>query len=237
MGKRVIFSEETIHAIKSFAEEGQHTIAETCNKFNISFDVMKRLGYEHKIKFCRVHSARTWEDITKDQEEEIIALFKCTNTPLMAISKEVKLDYLGVEYILRKHFSEEEINTREFKLKHKKPMHGKQKSEIVSDGNGYLITRKPDWYTGRARSDYIFYHSVVMCEALGITEIPKGFAVHHIDHNPLNNDISNLALLAMGAHSKLHAIETKMMKQGSETIRNGVGNDGSETPDLDRPEE
>ena len=92
----------------------------------------------------------------------------------------------------------------------KNPMKGKfgeshpRYEERVSDGRGYMMVLKPDWYTGRKGSHHVFEHSVVMCKALGITEIPEGFIVHHIDGNPANNDISNLALMQMGAHTKLH---------------------------------
>lgn len=34
--------------------------------------------------------------------------------------------------------------------------------------------------------------------------IPKGMQVHHIDGNKVNNDISNLTLLPIGAHQALH---------------------------------
>ncbi len=34
--------------------------------------------------------------------------------------------------------------------------------------------------------------------------IPKGMVVHHVDHNPLNNDISNLALMTKQEHSIEH---------------------------------
>ncbi len=32
----------------------------------------------------------------------------------------------------------------------------------------------------------------------------KGEIIHHIDKNPLNNDISNLQVMTTSAHSKLH---------------------------------
>ena len=34
--------------------------------------------------------------------------------------------------------------------------------------------------------------------------IPKGCCIHHINGNPLNNDIKNLILLPRGYHSSLH---------------------------------
>ena len=34
--------------------------------------------------------------------------------------------------------------------------------------------------------------------------IHKGFLVHHIDGNPANNDISNLAAMPPGIHSRVH---------------------------------
>jgi hypothetical protein len=40
-------------------------------------------------------------------------------------------------------------------------------------------------------------------------EIPKGFHVHHIDHNKSNNDISNLELLDFDTHMKYHYEEGK----------------------------
>lgn len=35
-------------------------------------------------------------------------------------------------------------------------------------------------------------------------KVPKGFCVHHIDHNKANNDISNLKLIEMREHAILH---------------------------------
>ena len=77
---------------------------------------------------------------------------------------------------------------------------------VISDGMGYLMVLKPEWYTGRKGSTHVFHHSVIMCEALDLTEIPKGFCVHHIDLNPLNNDLSNLCLMSLSAHMRLHQI-------------------------------
>jgi hypothetical protein len=38
-------------------------------------------------------------------------------------------------------------------------------------------------------------------------EIPKGYHVHHKDHNKNNNEINNLELLTKKEHSKRHALE------------------------------
>lgn len=249
MAKRIIFNDETIAKIKHYAEDEQHTMSETCNKFTISHDVMRRLIYKHDIHPKQTSHSKNWETITPEKEKEVVNLFTCTHLPIKALCKEVHLEYYAVLHILESHFTEEEINKRKSKvyrnskLADKNPMYGNHgsatnnwKGEMISDGQGYLITKKPEWYTGRVKSDYVFYHSVIMCEALGVTEIPKGFVVHHIDHNPLNNELSNLALMPMGAHAKLHAMEKKMMMKGSETIHTGVGIDEAQTPDLDRSE-
>lgn len=75
----------------------------------------------------------------------------------------------------------------------------------VADGKGYLMTLKPEWYTGRKGSKHVFVHQVVVCQALGITAIPAGWCVHHCDENPHNNVIDNLVLLTMGEHAALHS--------------------------------
>lgn len=43
---------------------------------------------------------------------------------------------------------------------------------------------------------------------LGV-EIPKDFDVHHIDFNPLNNEVSNLAAIPRLTHQALHLLEYK----------------------------
>ena len=43
-----------------------------------------------------------------------------------------------------------------------------------------------------------------MCEKFGWTQLPKGYEVHHIDMNKLNNDINNLAVLTKSEHAEVH---------------------------------
>lgn len=239
MARRIIFSAEKIEEIRKFIEVDKNTIASTANKFGISEDTVRRVMHENNIEVAHPEKRnKTVEprQITPEKEAIIVKLYTTTDITIKDICMEVKLEDYMVQEVLRKNFTEEFINQRKSriyrksKLGDKNPMFGKRGEEthnwiggVVEDGNGYLMVKKPEWYTGRARSDYIFQHSVVMCEALGLTAVPEGFAIHHIDRNTRNNDLNNLALVNMGAHTRLHNIERKMMVQGSETIRNGVG--------------
>lgn len=49
--------------------------------------------------------------------------------------------------------------------------------------------------------------------------IPKGYVVHHIDHNSLNNDLSNLKLITLSEHSKHHGTDPKNIAKARETIK------------------
>jgi HNH endonuclease len=74
----------------------------------------------------------------------------------------------------------------------------------VSDNKGYLMVLKPIWYTGRANSKHVFEHHVVVCLALGISEIPKGWCVHHCNMITTDNCFDNLVLVLMSDHMRLH---------------------------------
>jgi len=99
---------------------------------------------------------------------------------------------------------------RKSKLETNNPMFGKTLEQHhnyigdVSDGKGYLMRLKPLWYTGRTGCKHVFVHHIIVCEHLSISAIPRGWVVHHCDFNPHNNEISNLVLLKMGDHNRLH---------------------------------
>lgn len=143
-------------------------------------------------------------------------MFENTNKTLREIANELNIGYKGFRKYIERTYSQEEIMNRKksnyskSKLEEKNPMFGKTKSNHhnyigeVSDGKGYIMILKPEWYTGRKGCKHVFKHHIVMCEMLGITEIPSGYCVHHIDENPVNNTPENLALLTMGAHTRLH---------------------------------
>lgn len=158
-------------------------------------------------------------------EEKVQKMFRETELTLEQIARTLGVSYKVVWGIVATSFSKAERlerkrrNYARSKQGSKNPMFGKQKEEHprfigrVADGNGYFMVLKPEWYTGRAGSKHVFEHSVVFCEAAGLTEVPKGFCVHHLDHDKANNAITNLALLSVGAHSRLHSLE------GATTIR------------------
>lgn len=75
---------------------------------------------------------------------------------------------------------------------------------VVKGKDGYLFVLKPDWYTGRTTQKHVPMHHVVMCEALGITEISSGFHVHHINGDITDNRLKNLALVSAAAHQAIH---------------------------------
>lgn len=75
---------------------------------------------------------------------------------------------------------------------------------VISDAKGYQLIVKPSWYTGRTRSKHVFYHHVVYCLDRKLTEIPTGYCVHHIDGDKCNNVKSNLIMLTVKDHMRLH---------------------------------
>lgn len=235
--RKIQFNDETIKQIRAFVEDG-HTIEETCNRFTLKQDTLRRVLFENNIKPKSRYSdwkrkcTLVYDDIPEPTIQEVCNLYSTTEMTMADICKTVKLSNFMVQVILDKHFTQKYRDDRKSKLYRKSklgdlnPMAGKCGEKhhnykgLIEDGNGYYMILKPDWYTSK-RGKHIFYHHYVLCKALNLTEIPKGYVVHHIDYNKKNNDISNLALMTMSAHTRLHQLEKKM--QGAETIHKGVG--------------
>ena len=226
--RKIQFNEETIAKIKDYSTN--HTLMESCNRFTLTPDVMKRVARENNIIFIR-KSADTKQHIPDDMKTEIKSLFENTNISISEIRKQLHIKHDRLVEFLKSEYGEESYNKRSsklYRLSKTGDLNPIRDNEYVSDGNGYIMVLKPDWYTGRKKSKYVFYHSVVMSQHLGITEIPKGYVIHHIDYNKENNSIDNLCLLTVSAHSKLHSIERKLM-QGAEIRENRSESEMSDT--------
>lgn len=156
--------------------------------------------------------------------DEVIRLFKETSLTQKEISTLVGFTLDQIYTIVNKEFTISFRKQRKIKcysnskLGDKNPMFGKKPVNYmgrVSDGNGYMMVLKPGWYTGRKGCMHVFEHHIVICESLGITEIPSGFHVHHIDKDKVNNAINNLALLTAEAHRRLHQLERATTREKS----------------------
>ena len=87
----------------------------------------------------------------------------------------------------------------------------------TSQYNGkYVRVPAPLWYTGRVSRNSVQEHISVACQAAGITCLPAGHHVHHIDCNKSNNNPSNLIIVSPGVHSKIH---TQMRTRNSSRVQ------------------
>lgn len=89
---------------------------------------------------------------------------------------------------------------------------------------GYRMVDCPDWWTGPRKGAKYLEHVMVACAAAGLTALPRGLVVHHIDEDKLNNDPANLQIMTRQEHMKLHSTERKVQRLS----RKGVGVSDSE---------
>lgn len=222
--RKIILNDDTISKIRKFIVDERHTVKDACNRFNLKYDTMRRILFENNIVPVKHRSKQQFKEISPEIESLVFNLYRYTDTHIQDIVKESKLENFIVQDIINRNFTQKFRDDRTHRLysksnsgKHNKMYMKTGKNHpnykgLVDDGNGYLMIKKPDWYTGRAGSNYVFYHTVVMCQALRVTELPKGFVVHHIDGNKHNNNLNNLALMNMGGHTRCHHIINNLCK-------------------------
>lgn len=160
-----------------------------------------------------------------DKEEQVRHLFYNTESTIEELCSEAGISVKEWYSKYRKLFPSEDLKKRKSlnycksKLGDKNPMLGRCRTlhprykGIVSDNKSYFLILKPSWYTGRPKSKHIFYHHKVVCENLGITEVPSGYNVHHCNFDRADNRFENLVMLTSSEHKKLH-----MKLKGATTI-------------------
>ena len=69
--------------------------------------------------------------------------------------------------------------------------------------NGARYSLRNNGYMGRTTGQRTMLHRDVWSHTHG--QIPEDHDIHHVDHDRMNNDISNLELISKSEHAKLHA--------------------------------
>ena len=158
--------------------------------------------------------SKVWVSIPENQQE-VLRRYKDKSLPtIMQVAKDMGTQYHNVCKVLQMCLPEAERKAMKAvrlsigKLGSKNPMFGKNLEEHhnwkgdCDDGYGYL-TRV--WVDGKRH----FVHHIVMMELLGITELPKGMDVHHIDSDTKHNHPDNLALVTKKGHHTIHFLQVK----------------------------
>lgn len=73
--------------------------------------------------------------------------------------------------------------------------------------NGYNLIYKPEHPSSMKNKNwngYVYEHLYVYEKAHNII-VPNGYCIHHIDGNKENNIISNLVMLSLADHVKIHS--------------------------------
>lgn len=197
---------------------------ELIKAFGRDRECIQRLIYENDI--TRLMTYLYW---SAEKVQEVRHLIESTLLTKRQIAEQAKVGYVDLHYFMLNNYDESERKQRsaalyrQSKLGYNNPMtriknefgHLWRGKQVTGD---YIAIPKPDWYTGRKKQHYVYEHTVVMCKALGLTELPKGFCVHHIDGNTHNNELSNLALMTTGGHCRFHVLMRNALVKSAETI-------------------
>lgn len=173
--------------------------------------------------------------VSENEFKEIVELFH-SDLGVQTIMQKYNRDFYTIKKIWLTCFNEAQFRARTsrlckiHKIGKKNPMYGKagpqhhNAIEKCIDNNGYIQVFAPEWYQGATDGSRTLEHIVTYCEYNGLSVIPKGMVVHHLDENKQNNSPENLILLSIPDHRRIHAWLNKVQRLSQE----GVGNSVSE---------
>lgn len=77
---------------------------------------------------------------------------------------------------------------------------------IDKSGKGHITSKgyKKTTINGVQKAEHIY----MWCLSNGFEKLPRKHDIHHIDHNKLNNNLSNLMLMPKSDHMSLHRAQT-----------------------------
>lgn len=144
----------------------------------------------------------------KELVAQVANEYRTTMKQVEEIARQYGVNHLTARVMIRTLLSDEQfkqlkkLRYRRSKQGENNPMYGKylRVSDLkhCSDCKGYL-TR----LVGKKR---YFLHHIVVANALGMTpeNLPAWLVIHHIDGDPLNNELDNLVITTKPGHRRIH---------------------------------
>jgi ribosomal silencing factor RsfS len=182
-----------------------------------------------------------FKPVSEQEHKEIVELFH-SDLGVQTIMQMYNRDYYTIKKIWLTEYHEGQFKARTsrlcriHKIGDKNPMYGKAgmqhhnaKEENTTSG-GYIEVFAPNWYTGAQDTGKVLQHILVYCEHNGLSCLPAGLVVHHLDENKQNNHPDNLVLLSIPDHRRIHAWLNKVQRLS----REGVGNSVPEAPSTQK---
>lgn len=132
------------------------------------------------------------------------------------------------------------MNKEEYIKNGWKPLYGYEDKILIKEGCNTFInlnwkrTNKPKECVPNNSNNHLRFTFGVDCKLIQTTihqaiyetyyncKVPKGYVIHHIDGNPLNNSLSNLKLLSDAEHKRMHRILDNAIKYAYESIRKPI---------------
>ena len=126
----------------------------------------------------------------------------------------LSLDDVGKIYGISRQSVYASFKCRNFELRKKKTL-----PFIIVDGLKFTI--RYDGYYYCTTNDNLSLHRLIWEKENGI--VPNGYQLHHIDENKLNNDLSNLQLVTIAEHTKIHSERYKGAPNNKKVICKNTG--------------
>ena len=142
--------------------------------------------------------------VTEGQVDRYVLLMRCSDLTFREAAQMVGISQYRAKEI-NKLFPEDWRTTRANRLRLRTGAETSNWRGGESVVNGYRTVLRPEWYTGNPSWGHAYEHHVVYCEANGLTAIPDGYVVHHINEDKGDNRIDNLEMMPRKEHDCLHA--------------------------------
>lgn len=163
----------------------------------------------------------------------VAQMYRTTMSTVQQVADHFEVNHVTAREMIRQHIPDGKFKMlaayryAESKTGDKNPQKGRKWASECEDGYGYL-TRLVDGVRYQVQR-------IVWAEYMGLhpSQLPKDLTIHHIDEDPTNNSLDNLAACTRKGHPTIHAryqADTLTMRLRKSSVREYIRYMTSKSP-------